>query len=69
LSGPAQINVVGETITIMPGALSTRPCPAGQARNDEELLSALSQVTRWRREDDLVVLIGPQMLRFRLSTH
>jgi hypothetical protein len=33
------------------------------------MVAALSQVTQWRIEDDVVLLIGPTELRFRLSTH
>jgi hypothetical protein len=33
------------------------------------MLSALTQITTWRREGDAVVLIGPQVLRYRVSSH
>jgi len=38
-------------------------------RGDDEVLSALEQVTTWRREGEDVVLIGPQTLRFRRATN
>jgi heat shock protein HslJ len=67
----AQFAVSGQTIaiTIVPGAAQTRPCTPDQARGDDDLLAALTQATRWQREDDLLILVGPQTLRFRLSTH
>ncbi len=65
----AQVAVTGQTITIAPGAARTQPCPPDRMRRDEELLTALTQATSWSREDDLLILAGPQMLRFRLSTH
>ena len=67
----AQVAVSGQTIaiTIVPGAAQTRPCTPDQARGDDDLLAALTQATRWQREDDLLILVGPQTLRFRLSTH
>jgi heat shock protein HslJ len=68
-SGPAQVTVAGETITVVPGALSPRACGPEQMRRDEELLLALTQTTNWRREGDSVVLLGPQTLRFFLATH
>ena len=33
------------------------------------LLEALNAVTNWRREGDLVRLIGPKTLRFRVPTN
>jgi heat shock protein HslJ len=68
-SGPAQVTVAGETITIVPGAMAARACPSEQMRRDDELLAALAQSANWRREADIIVFVGPQMLRFRLSTH
>jgi heat shock protein HslJ len=68
-SGAAQVAVAGETISIVTGAMTARQCPPERMRSDEELISALAQVTGWRREDHLIVLLGPQTLRFRLSTH
>jgi hypothetical protein len=33
------------------------------------MAEALAQVSRWRLERDVVVLVGPTELRFHLSTH
>lgn len=62
-------NVGGDTITIVPGQIGTEQCsPEGQSRNSD-LLSALASVTTWRRSGDVVELIGPTTLRFRLMTN
>ncbi|MEX0753160.1 MAG: META domain-containing protein [Xanthobacteraceae bacterium] len=58
------IVVVDDTITILAGPKTDRPCPPERAQGDEEVLSSLMQVTKWRREGNDIVLIGPQTLRF-----
>ena len=63
------IVVVEDTITVLAGPKTDRPCPPERARGDEEVLSSLMQVTNWRREGDVVVLVGPQTLRFRKATN
>jgi heat shock protein HslJ len=59
-----QMVVVEDTITVLTGAKTDRSCAPERVRGDEQILSALNQVTTWRREGDVLVLIGPQMLRF-----
>jgi hypothetical protein len=61
--------VAGDTITVMTGSPTDRPCPPERARGDAELIEALSAVTNWRREGDFVRLIGPKSLRFRVPTN
>src|SRR5580700_5131759 len=39
------------------------------ATGDETLLTTLSQVTNWRRDGDVIELIGPTTLRFRAMTN
>lgn len=63
------IVVVQNTITVLTGPKTDRPCPPERARGDAEILSSLQQATTWRREGDAVVLVGPQTLRFRKATH
>lgn len=65
----AQIVVVEDTITIMTGAKTERQCPPDRIRGDEDMLSALLQVTNWRREGDLLILTGAHTLRFRMQTN
>src|SRR3954470_21404477 len=64
-----QLVVAADTVTVMTGPKTDRACPADQLRGDEEMLSALQQVTNWRREGDSLVLIGPQSLRFYRATN
>jgi hypothetical protein len=75
-SGRGQIRVQGPAISIVPHsmapvppALLPAPCPPDRMQRDVDMLSALTQMTTWRREGDAVVLIGPQTLRYRLSAH
>jgi heat shock protein HslJ len=65
----AQFVIAGDTLTILPGEKSGPACDPERMRADDDLASALQQVTGWRRLDDVLVLNGPQVLRFRLSTH
>jgi heat shock protein HslJ len=64
-----QVVVAGDTITVMIGPPSERPCTPERARADAELVDALNAVTNWRREGDFVRLIGPRPLRFRVPTN
>ena len=64
-----QVVVAGDTITVMTGQPTDRTCPPERARGDADFLEALNAVTGWRREGDLVRLIGPKTLRFRVSTN
>jgi heat shock protein HslJ len=64
-----QAVVAGNTITVIIGQPSDRPCTPGRARGDAELLEALNAVTNWRREGDVVRLLGPRPLRFRVPTN
>ena len=53
----------------MTGQPTERQCPPERARGDAELLAALNEVTNWRRQGDIVLLIGPRTLRFRVPTN
>jgi heat shock protein HslJ len=64
-----QLVVADNTITVLTGPKTDRSCTPERLRGDEEVLSALEQVTTWRREGDAVVLIGPQSLRFYRATN
>jgi heat shock protein HslJ len=65
----AQATVAADAITIVPGTAALDQCPPDRAERDEQLLSALSQVTNWRRKGDVVELIGAKNLRFLLMTN
>jgi len=64
-----QVVVAGNTITVITGQPTERPCSPERARGDAELLDALNSVTNWRRQGDSVVLVGPKTLRFRAPTN
>ena len=64
-----QMVVAGDTITVITGQPTDRPCTPERARGDADFLDALNAVTNWRREGDVVRLIGPKTLRFRVPTN
>lgn len=64
-----QLVVAADTITVLTGQATDRRCPTARVRRDADLLAALTEVTKWRRQGDMVVLIGPRTLRFRLPTN
>ena len=61
---------VGEnSITIVPEPAGPAQCTPERQSGDETLLAQLSQVTTWRRDGDVIELIGPTTLRFRAMTN
>jgi hypothetical protein len=61
---------VGEnSITIVAEPVEPAQCTPERQSGDETLLAALSQVTNWRRDGDVIELIGPTTLRFRAMTN
>ena len=68
-SGRGQVRIDGTAISIVPHSIEPATCPPERQQRDADMLSVLSQVTTWRREGDAVVLIGPQTLRYRPSSH
>jgi heat shock protein HslJ len=65
----AKLVVAANTITIITGEMSSRPCPPDRARADEELLAALNGATAWRMEPEALVFTGGRTLRFRVQTN
>jgi hypothetical protein len=68
-SGNGRVQLNGPSISIIPHSMAPAPCPPERSQRDADMLSALTQITTWRREGDSVVLIGPQVLRYRMSTN
>lgn len=64
-----QFVVAGDTVTVLTGQATDRQCPPERVRGDSELLAALTDVTGWRWEGDMFVLVGRRPLRFRLPTN
>src|SRR5215468_12138489 len=65
----AQVVVAGDTLTILTGGKTEEQCAAERMRADDELLAALTEVTNWRRDGDVLTLRGTKTLRFRTLTH
>lgn len=53
----------------LPQYMSEGQCTPQRMQADEEMLTALTQVTEWRKQGRAVVLAGPTTLKFRLSDH
>lgn len=68
-SGRGRVELSGPSITIVPQSMAAPGCPLERLERDAKMLSVLTQVTTWRREGDSVVLIGPQVLRYRSSSN
>jgi hypothetical protein len=68
-SARAQATVGDNSITIAPGDLQSPQCDPERQSRDEKLLAALAQVTNWRRNGELIELLGATPLRFRLMTN
>lgn len=68
-AGKGQFSVAGNTVIFVAGPLQDRACPPERALADDELVSALSEATTWKRQGDYVAFIGPKILRFRLNTN
>jgi heat shock protein HslJ len=65
----AQLVVAANTVTIITGEMSARQCQPDRARADNDLLTALNQVTNWRMEDSALVFTGGKTLRFLRQTN
>jgi heat shock protein HslJ len=65
----AQIVVADDTVTILAGPKTEFQCAPDRMREDDALLAALLQVTKWRRDGDVLTLQGVRTMRFRFSTH
>jgi hypothetical protein len=49
--------------------MSDGQCTPERMQADADTLAALAQVTAWRRQGRLIVLLGPTPLKFRPSDH
>ena len=67
--GEGQAAIVGDAITITPGAMNDEPCTADRAQADEEMLAALAAVANWSARDEVVTLTGAKPLRFRAAAN
>ena len=66
----AQLVVAADTVTILTGASTEQQCAPERMRADEELMTALMEITHWRRDADVLTLRGGKTpLRFRSMTN
>jgi hypothetical protein len=68
-SARATATVGATSITIVPEPAQPVQCSPERQSGDQDLLSALSQVTGWRRNGDVIEFSGTTPLRFRLMTN
>ena len=64
-----QFSVVGNTVIFVPGPVEDHDCSPEQAEADDQLVTALSEATSWKREGDFISFIGTKSLRFHLNTN
>ena len=67
--GKGQFSVAGNTVIFVARAIENRSCPPDRAQADDELIAALTDVSTWKRQDDLVMFVGAKTLRFRINTN
>lgn len=69
VSGAGRADVAEGRIAIVPTGLRDNQCPPERLLMDKELLDQLAQVTGWRWEGQLLVLVGPKPLRYRPTSN
>lgn len=65
--GKGQFSVAGNTVIFVPGQIQDRSCAPAKAQADDDLVTALGSVESWKRQGDVLTLIGPKPLRFRVN--
>jgi len=68
-SGKGQFSVAGNTVIFVAGPMEDRACPPDRAEADDELSTALSEATTWKRQGDMVSFIGTKSLHFHINTN
>jgi hypothetical protein len=63
-----QFSVAGNTVIFVPGPVEDHDCSPAQAEADDQLVTALSEATNWKRDGDFISFIGTTSLRFHLNT-
>jgi hypothetical protein len=66
-AGKGQFSVAGNSVIFVPGPIQDRSCPPAKAQADDDLVAALAAVGTWKRQGDVLTLIGPKPLRFRTN--
>ena len=65
--GKGQFSVAGNTVIFVAGQIQDRSCPPAKAQADDDLVAALSSVETWKRQGEVLTLVGPKPLRFRMN--
>jgi hypothetical protein len=65
----AEVAISGSDIKFTFLSAQPQNCTQERIELDQQMGKALSEVTRWRRQGDIVIFEGPTTFRFRLSTH
>jgi len=68
-SATAEVAVSGNELKFTFTAAKPENCTPERIERDQAMAKALLEVTHWRRQNDIVTLVGPTPFRFRLSTH
>jgi hypothetical protein len=61
--------IAADTITVLTNPPPEKQCAPAQAAADADLIAALTDVTNWRRQGDIVLLVGKKTLRFSVPTN
>lgn len=69
VSGTGKATIADSSISIVPTAMRDNQCPPERLVMDKDLLDKLTQVTSWRWEGHMLVLVGPQTLRYRPASN
>jgi META domain len=67
--GKGQFSVAGNTVVFVPGQMQEGACAPSRAEADDQLLSALSEATTWKRQGDNVLFLGTRSLHFQINTN
>lgn len=68
-SAVVEVAISGRELKLTFVSAKPENCTPERIERDQAMAKALLELTHWRRENDIVVLIGPTSFRFRLSTH
>jgi heat shock protein HslJ len=69
VTGRGRATVQGSSINIVPISMRDNQCPQDRLELDKEFLEQLTQVVGWRWEGFILVLDGPQPLRWRPASN
>ena len=68
-SGRGQFSVAGDTVIFMAGQMQETNCTPAASAADDALLRALGEAATWTRRGDIVSVVGPVTVKFRINTN